>query len=111
MLRSTSVLPLAGALGILGALLPGLASAQAPIAGDRPFTPALTCAAVQGLVARRGRIVLASSPTAYETVHYESGACRNEVTSAPAFEPTLDDPYCFAGYRCVQRNNGENSVR
>lgn len=98
------------AAGLMAAGLAGSATAQ-PVGADRPFTPALTCAAVQGIVARRGRVVLASSPTAYETVHLESGACQNEVTSAPAFEPTLDEPYCFAGYRCVQRNNGENSVR
>ncbi|CAO4183393.1 YARHG domain-containing protein [Methylorubrum populi] len=80
-------------------------------AQERPFTPSLTCGAVKALVARERRVVLATSPTAYETVHFESGACTNEVTAAPAFEPTLDDRYCFAGYRCVQRNNGENSVR
>lgn len=95
---------------LLTGLLAGSAAAQ-PVGAERPFTPALSCAAVQGIVARRGHVVLASSPTAYETVHYESGACQNEVSSAPAFEPTLDEPYCFAGYRCVQRNNGENSVR
>ncbi|WP_342150947.1 hypothetical protein [Methylorubrum sp. SB2] len=103
MTRAASILLLAG-------LMAGPAAAQ-PLGSDRPFTPALTCAAVQGLVARRGRVVLASSPTAYETVYYESGACRNEVVGAPAFEPTLDEPYCFAGYRCVQSNHGENSVR
>ncbi|KQT58645.1 hypothetical protein ASG52_21160 [Methylobacterium sp. Leaf456] len=103
MMRPAFVLLLAG-------FVAGSAAAQ-PVGLDRPFTPALSCAAVRGIVAQRGRVVLASSPTAYETVYHESGACRNEVTSAPAFEPTLDQPYCFAGYRCVQRNNGENSVR
>lgn len=90
----------------------GLAVAAAPAsAQQRPYTPALTCSAVQALVARERRIVLATSPHAYEAVHFESGDCRNEVTARPAFEPTLDDPNCFAGYRCVQSTNGENSVR
>lgn len=94
------------ALALAGVTLSGAASAQ-----ERPFTPALNCEAVRAIVAREGRVVLASSPTAYETVHAIGGACRNEFTAAPAFQPTRDDPYCFAGYRCVQRNNGDNSVR
>ena len=89
-----------------------LAVAATPaLAQQRPFTPSLTCSAVQALVARERRVVLATSPNAYEAVHLDSGDCRNEVTARPAFEPTLDDPNCFAGYRCVQRNNGENSTR
>lgn len=96
---------------VLALCLVGVTMSGAALAQERPFTPALTCEAVRAIVARQGRVVLASSPTAYETVHALSGACRNESTAAPAFEPTLDDPYCFAGYRCVQRNNGDNSVR
>ncbi|AMB44032.1 MULTISPECIES: hypothetical protein [Methylobacteriaceae] len=92
-------------LGVVG-LAGTAASAQ-----ERPFTPSLTCGTVQALVARQRRVVLATSPNAYEAVHLDSGDCRNEVTARPAFEPTLDNPYCFAGYRCVQRNNGENSGR
>lgn len=84
---------------------------EVPPLAQRPFAPGLTCGALRSIVAHRGHVVVASSPTAYETVHFESGACQNEVSFAPAFEPTLDEPYCFAGYRCVQRNNGENSVR
>ncbi len=95
----------------LAAIL-GLAVTAAPaFAQPRPLTPSLTCGTVQALVARERRVVLATSPNAYEAVHLDSGDCRNEVTARPAFEPTLDNPYCFAGYRCVQRNNGENSTR
>ncbi|MGE7156893.1 hypothetical protein ACQKJ1_24525 [Methylorubrum rhodesianum] len=94
----------------LGTTILGL-TATAASAQERPFTPSLTCAAVQAIVARQRRVVLATSPNAYEMVHFESGDCRNEVTARPAFEPTLDDPNCFAGYRCVQRNNGENTAR
>ncbi|MER2248910.1 hypothetical protein ABS772_03170 [Methylorubrum podarium] len=107
MRRSLSLLPHALCLGAAVLGLP----VTAALAQERPYTPSMTCAAVQALVARQRRIVLATSPNAYEKVYYESGECRNEVTARPAFEPTLDDPYCFAGYRCVQRNNGENSTR
>ena len=102
----------AGAIGRSGALAAAflVATAANVRAQERPYTPALTCAAVQALVARRGRVVLATSPNAYETVHLESGACRNEVTARPAFEPTADNPSCFAGYRCVQHNNGDSGA-
>ena len=106
MQRSLSLLP---QVLCLGAAILGLGAAAS--AQERPYTPSLTCRAVQALVARQRRVVLATSPNAYEAVHYVSGDCQNEVTARPAFEPTLDDPYCFAGYRCVQRNNGENSTR
>ena len=79
---------------------------------ERPFTPSLSCAAVRDIVARRGNVVLATSPNAYELVHRDSGACRQEVTAVPAFEPTLDDPNCFAGYRCRQRmDDGTGGAR
>ncbi|GLS42889.1 hypothetical protein [Methylobacterium brachythecii] len=84
-------------------------SAATAVAQPRPFTPALTCAAVKGIVARQGAVVLATSAHAYELVFLDSGACRGEVTAVPAFEPALDDPNCFAGYRCQQRNNGNTS--
>ncbi|ABY29390.1 hypothetical protein [Methylorubrum extorquens] len=100
-------------LSLLHALCLGVGglAGTAASAQERPFTPSLTCGAVQALVARQRRVVLATSPNAYEAVHLDSGDCRNEVTARPAFEPTLDNPYCFAGYHCVQRNNGENSTR
>ncbi|GEP09765.1 hypothetical protein [Methylobacterium gnaphalii] len=90
------------AVAVLGLTL----AASAASAQQRPYTPALTCAAVKAIVARQGAVVLATSPHAYEKVYADSGACRDEVTAAPAFEPSIDDPNCFAGYRCQQRNNG-----
>ncbi|GJE29357.1 hypothetical protein [Methylobacterium organophilum] len=100
-----ALLPLLGLLAATGAV------AQETVRDGRPFTPALSCAAVKRIVAERGHAVLATSPNAYETVHLESGACREEVTAAPAFEPTLDDPNCFAGWRCRQRDNDGTGVR
>ncbi len=78
---------------------------------ERPYTPSLSCAAVKAIVARRGRVILATSPNAYETVHLDSGACQGEVTARPAFEPTLDEPNCFAGWRCRQRDNDATGTR
>lgn len=71
----------------------------AALAQTRPYTPELPCAAVRGIVVRQGAVVLGMSPHAYVRVFFESGACQGEGTSAPALEPTRDDPNCFAGYR------------
>jgi hypothetical protein len=84
---------------------------SAASAQTRPYTPQLTCAAVKAIVARERAVVLGTSPQAYEKVYLDSGACQGEVTSAPAFEPTIDDPNCFAGYRCKQRSNEGSSTR
>ncbi|PIU07121.1 MAG: hypothetical protein COT28_21520 [Methylobacterium sp. CG08_land_8_20_14_0_20_71_15] len=78
-------------------------------AAERVFTPALSCSAVRGIVAEARDVVLATSlaPDVYERVYAAGGVCTDEVTAAPAFVPTGDDPMCFAGYRCRQRNNGD----
>ena len=76
------------------------ASAQGRIA-TRP----LTCAALKALVARQGDVMLASSELIYERVHRDGGVCQQDETSAPAYEPTADEPSCFAGWRCKQRNS------
>lgn len=71
----------------------------------RIYAPEMPCAAVQASVARNGAVIVNSSPTAYEKVYADAGICRNEVTSAPAFTRAADDPTCFAGYRCRDRND------
>lgn len=80
-------------------------------AQTRPYTPEMICAEVQAIVAQSRHVVLATSPNAYELVHVDGGACKNGLTSAPAFEPTRDDPNCFAGYRCKDRSNDATGTR
>lgn len=90
------------------ALLPALLLAGTPASAEvRVYSPGLTCAQVRAAVSRTGDVIVASSPTAYERVFRDGGACRDDVTGAPAFTPTADDPHCFAGYRCRQRSNGD----
>ncbi|MDR7039316.1 hypothetical protein J2X36_004090 [Methylobacterium sp. BE186] len=74
-------------------------------AGERPYTPALACEDVRLLVTRAGSVTLATSPNAYEQVSRTGGVCTGDTTAAPAFVPARDDPACFAGYRCRQRNS------
>ncbi|QGY05031.1 hypothetical protein MMSR116_26375 [Methylobacterium mesophilicum SR1.6/6] len=82
-----------------------IAFAPAALAQERVTTRSLTCAALQARVAQARNLVLATSETAYETVHLDSGSCRIDETAAPAFEPTADVPSCMAGWRCRQRNS------
>lgn len=98
----TALRPLPALIAAL--LLPACAHAQAR---DRVFAPALTCAAVRAVVVQAGDVLVATSANAYERVFRDSGACREDVTSAPAFAPTSDDPVCFTGYRCRQRTNSD----
>ena len=82
-----------------------LAGGSAALAQGRTDTRALTCAAVKAVVARDRDVVLASSETAYETVHRDNMACASDETGTPAFIPSADEPSCFAGWRCKQRSN------
>jgi hypothetical protein len=75
------------------------------VAQERIVTRSMSCAALQGRVARDRTAILASSETAYETVHVDPGACGPDETGAPAFEPTADLRACLAGWRCKQRNS------
>lgn len=83
-----------------------VAVASGASAQERVYTRSLTCAALQARVARDRSVTLASSETAYETVHLASGVCRTDETAAPAFEPSADVQACLAGWRCKQRNCG-----
>ena len=74
-------------------------------AQGRIDTRAFTCTALKSLVAQSRNVELASSSLVYELVHQDSGACRQDETGAPAYEPTIDVPACFVGWRCKQRNN------
>lgn len=82
-----------------------LADGSAVLAQGRTDTRALTCAAVKAVVARDRDVVLATSATAYENVHQDTMACASDETGAPAFIPSIDEPSCFAGWRCKQRSN------
>lgn len=91
------------ALATVLVLLPAAAAAREGPSG-RPFTPALSCESVRLLVARAGAVTLSTSANAYERVLRSGGTCTGDTTAAPAFVPARDDPSCFAGYRCRQRN-------
>jgi hypothetical protein len=55
-------------------------------------------------------VVLGTGPNSYERVVAHGGLCSVEETTAPAWEPTADNPRCFVGYRCKDKFN-EGSER
>ncbi|QGY05538.1 hypothetical protein MMSR116_29325 [Methylobacterium mesophilicum SR1.6/6] len=85
-----------------------LIASTGAIAQGRTYTRTFTCADLKAFVARSGNAVLASSDLIYETVHRDGGTCEQDETSAPAYEPTVDVPACFVGWRCKQRNSDSN---
>ncbi len=93
---------------VIGLVIAGMGLGPAG-AQERPLTPTLTCAVVQGLVTQRHDVSLATSPNAYEMVHADSMECASDETSVPAFEPTSDNPNCLAGWRCRQRSSGDSN--
>ncbi|MGH1572443.1 hypothetical protein ACRAWG_19345 [Methylobacterium sp. P31] len=94
---------------VLAVLLTVAAPAGADAQG-RTDTRSFTCPALKALVARAGNVVLASSEFTYETVHRDGGACQQDETGAPAYEPTSDVSACFVGWRCKQRNSDSGGM-
>lgn len=110
--RFAELASVALALSLLSA--PALAdptSTRIEPAEGRILATGKPCSAVQAAVAQSGSAIVAQSEFVYERVFRDSGACRNEVTSAPAYTATLDQPQCFAGYRCKQRGESEGGQR
>jgi hypothetical protein len=80
-------------------VLPGVADAAG---AGRPYTPAMTCAAVQALIGARGAVSLTTAPYIYEQYIRDQSACLPGQTTQPDFIPTKDDPHCLV-YRCRWR--------
>src|SRR3954452_2431424 len=89
-----------------------IAFATAVGAQGRPYTPSMACRAVAALVIARGAVVLGTGPNTYERIVVHGGLCTVEETTAPAWEPTADNPRCFVGYRCKDKfNEGSDAVK
>ncbi|CAH1656495.1 conserved exported hypothetical protein [Hyphomicrobiales bacterium] len=73
------------------------ASAQAQVQASRE-----SCAALQNLVQRQGRVVIGTGPYLYDT--YVTN-CPPRQSQVPAYLSTRDNPQCFVGYSCGQGND------
>ncbi|MFD1704211.1 hypothetical protein ACFSCV_14490 [Methylopila henanensis] len=69
-------------------------------ADPRPFAPALSCGALQDLVAARGAAVISTSRTTYDRFVSDSRGCYRTQVTEPAWIRSADDRRCFIGYTC-----------
>lgn len=72
-------------------------------AAARTDTRNHTCQEVTATVKYYEVIVLTTGPNTYDRFVAFPNYCQNAFKAARAYAPTLDNPRCFIGYRCVQR--------
>ena len=77
--------------------------ATAAVAQARPSTPSLPCARAAGLVQTQGAIVLGTGGYTYDRFVSGGSFCLVGERPEPAWVPSADNPQCFVGYRCRQR--------
>jgi hypothetical protein len=83
-----------------------LLSARAAFANERPYTPRMTCASIQMLVASRGAIALTTRPFLYgRFVRDETFCLSGPLSAQPEFVAAADKPYCLL-YTCKSRSYG-----
>nr|WP_249729848.1 hypothetical protein [Chelatococcus sp. YT9] len=82
---------------MLGTAAVPSAFAQAQVQASRE-----SCAALQNLVQRQGRVIIGTGPYLYDT--YVTN-CAPRQSQVPAYLSTRDNPQCFVGYSCGQGND------
>ncbi|ALA16453.1 MULTISPECIES: hypothetical protein [Chelatococcus] len=60
----------------------------------------LTCAELQALVQRQGRVVISTAPYMFGT--YANNCAPRDIPS-PAYVPARDNPQCLIGYSCLSK--------
>jgi hypothetical protein len=78
-----------------------LAGAAPALAQPRVSTTAVPCGQAQAIVGSQGAVVLGTGGATYDRFVASQAFCEREETTRPAFVPTLDNPQCPIGYRCV----------
>lgn len=86
-----------------------LCAASIVTAEARPMTSRMFCNDVQRVVAGSGTIVLGFTPTTYDRVVTDQRFCLPTEGLEPINVPTMDTPYCLAGYTC--KEGGSNRRR
>jgi hypothetical protein len=78
-------------------------AATAAVAQSRPSTPSLPCVRAAALVQTQGAIVLGTGGYTYDRFVSGGNFCLVGERPDPAWVPSADNPQCFVGYRCRQR--------
>lgn len=95
MITATGVAVALVTASLTAAATPAFAQAQVQASQE-------TCANLQNLVQRQGRVVIGTGPYLYDT--YVNN-CPPRASQVPAYLSTRDNPQCFVGYSCGQGNN------
>lgn len=66
----------------------------------------LTCAQAAELVQKKGAVVFATSPTAYDRYVRDRSFCVYDQDLRPEWVPTRDEKQCFVGYVCYEPYRG-----
>lgn len=100
-----------GKIFTLGAALALLAMPMAQaLAQAEVQSRSLTCAQVAQLVARKGAVVIGTSPTTYDRYVRDRGFCPYDQDVNPEWVPTRDTPQCFVGYTCYDPSRGGGTL-
>lgn len=77
------------------------AVARPALAQERPNSLTLNCAVLTDMVSERGSAVIATGSSLFDRYVANRRFCDASQTIQPARLPTLDQPHCFLGYRCI----------
>lgn len=86
-------------LGLPLVVLASAASAQA-----MPNSRTMSCANAQRLIQQNGSALMASGPAIFDRYVASVAFCPALQITRPAWVATADNPKCFIGYRCTDRN-------
>ncbi len=88
---------LSAAMLAAGFLATGDAFAQ-----SRPYSPRMNCQELVDLVARRGAVVISTSPTTYDRYVRARNFCQPTEVLEPKWIAAANTRACFVGYTCKE---------
>lgn len=72
------------------------------VAEARPMSTRMYCDDVRGMIARHGSVVVGYTAHTYDRIVRDRGFCLPTEVTEPINVPTLDTPYCPAGFLCKE---------
>ncbi|MHA1189369.1 MAG: hypothetical protein ACTSSQ_02755 [Alphaproteobacteria bacterium] len=95
-------------LGLLVALAIGHVSISGAFSAARPDARTLTCAEVDIMVRKAGKIIMSLSDTRYTLIVSSRRYCLPGQVTRTLRIKTKDQNRCWAGYECVNREDQYN---
>lgn len=76
----------------------------AAVAQQRPYSPDMSCKAIENLVASRGALLIDTGPRSFDRFVNSRQFCYFSQDIEPAWIPAGDDRECFVGYTCKEHD-------